>query len=422
MFIAAVITQPGQCENNNTTTNNSTSETVCLDLIGCLDIGSPWVSVTRPCAKPSSPKEINTKIFFYSDPFPERQHYVYQYPHTNVSRIPFQRKHPTYILIHGNNADGSSSWMHKARRTLIEKKLANVLIVDWGAVTKTNFPLNMLQVCGSARTVALEVATVLHRLIHHRHLNISETHCVGHSFGAHVCGYIGKNFTGQMATITALDACQPTFEGQPSKVRLAKGDARFVMAIHTDAQPTALTGSVGFMAAFADVDIYFNGGIRQPGCIVPSNSSDIDLSDPVKAAKFMAKGVMACSHSRAHAYYTEAISNHNCIFWAHRAEMKNMLESLTHILTNAQSSKFTALSNKCDNPEDCIPLILGMEHYPGRGTFLVTTSGSSPFCIDESVPLNYQEKMDAGSRMYAAVIKALEYITPKSLSKHLWAD
>lgn len=49
---------------------------------------------------------------------------------------------------------------------------------------------------------------------------------------------------------SGLDAAQPGFEGCDRRVRLDKGDAKFVDAIHTNGAPLIPTMGFGFMTPF----------------------------------------------------------------------------------------------------------------------------------------------------------------------------
>lgn len=100
-------------------------------------------------------------------------------------------------------------------------------------------------------------------------------HFLGHSLGAHVAGFAGKEVFRRLGKkigrITALDAAGPLFE-MPVPVdedtRLSKRDAEFVDCIHTDG------GIFGMTKAIGHIDFYPNGGIpRQPGC------STINIAD-----------------------------------------------------------------------------------------------------------------------------------------------
>lgn len=97
---------------------------------------------------------------------------------------------------------------------------------------------------------------------------LKKFHILGHSLGAHVAGFAGKEVFRRLGKkigrVTGLDAAGPLFE-MPVPVdedtRLSKRDAEFVDCVHTDG------GIFGMTKAIAHVDFYPNGGVpRQPGC------------------------------------------------------------------------------------------------------------------------------------------------------------
>ena len=70
------------------------------------------------------------------------------------------------------------------------------------------------------------------------HVDLGKTHIIGHSLGGHIAGYAGEKFSRpKLGHITALDPAGPNFEGMPSTVRLDRGDAALVDAIHTNGKP-----------------------------------------------------------------------------------------------------------------------------------------------------------------------------------------
>ncbi|XP_063390919.1 uncharacterized protein LOC134676452 [Cydia fagiglandana] len=95
-----------------------------------------------------------------------------------------------------------------------------------------------------------------------RGLDLSKTHLVGHSLGAHAAGVAGAYITsGRVSRITGLDPAGPLFTKLPLEQRLDPSDAHFVDVIHTDA------GIFGFPVSLGHADFYPNGGISpQPGC------------------------------------------------------------------------------------------------------------------------------------------------------------
>ena len=82
--------------------------------------------------------------------------------------------------------------------------------------------------------------------------------CIGHSLGGHVCGFTGK--TKQLDGIIAIDPAGPIFVSNSIEKRLNKGDAKFILALHTDA------GELGIDENVADQDIFVNTGKNQPYC------------------------------------------------------------------------------------------------------------------------------------------------------------
>lgn len=85
---------------------------------------------------------------------------------------------------------------------------------------------------------------------------------VGHSLGAHIAGYAGKNVqNGKIGTILGLDPAGPFFDLNDPKTRLNSNDAKYVEAIHTDSKCYGIANSIG------TTDFYINGGERQKGCL-----------------------------------------------------------------------------------------------------------------------------------------------------------
>lgn len=84
---------------------------------------------------------------------------------------------------------------------------------------------------------------------------------VGHSLGAHISGYAGKNIkSGRIGAIIGLDPAGPLFSIDKPQKRLADNDADYVQIIHTDAGNLSVEHPIGH------ADFYPNGGNEQPGC------------------------------------------------------------------------------------------------------------------------------------------------------------
>ena len=134
-----------------------------------------------------------------------------------------------------------------------------------------------------------------------------EVHCIGHSLGAHVCGFLGNALeasTGsKMFRVSGLDPAGPQFttelvpgtlsiykplESAPRDQRLDETDAQVVDVVHTDGNQW------GTMRPLGDVDFYIGKsletlGTEQAGC----GGSDL------------------CDHSKSLGFYRESIKKGN---------------------------------------------------------------------------------------------------------------
>ncbi len=116
---------------------------------------------------------------------------------------------------------------------------------------------------------------------------------IGHSLGAHVSGFAGKNTDSKVAVIYGLDPAGVFFSHNNPDGRLAEDDAVETVVLHTNAGPLSL----GFTEPIGTVDIYPNGGSSQPECTFSNHEmTDFYLIDP-------------CSHSRAHQIFAHSINS-----------------------------------------------------------------------------------------------------------------
>jgi hypothetical protein len=108
---------------------------------------------------------------------------------------------------------------------LLKIENVNVIIVDWqGGAALPNY----LAAQANARTVGTKIGDFLTNNL----INTNLIHCIGHSLGAHACGFAGKRII--LARITGLDPAGPGFKGSTKEYRLDQDDARFVDVINTD--------------------------------------------------------------------------------------------------------------------------------------------------------------------------------------------
>ena len=184
------------------------------------------------------------------------------------------------IIIHGYLSDAKdNSWVDKMARDITENDPTEdlyVLTVDWGKQF-TNYT------AAAASTIYVGVAT--ERVV--KQLSPDYIHCIGHSLGAHTCGFLGKAIQNDTSyakksldRITALDPANDLFFVEsdfsrtiivkidvPPSERLDRTDACKVDVIHTD------SGWHGFGAtrSLGDADFYIGTelgllGEFQQGC------------------------------------------------------------------------------------------------------------------------------------------------------------
>jgi len=123
--------------------------------------------------------------------------------------------------------------------------------------------------------------------------------CIGHSLGAHVCGFAGK--TRRLTGIIGLDPAGPIFEDNSEDARLNRNDADIVYAIHTN------TAWLGIWANIGDIDYYPNGGKTQPGC-KSSPWWSHDTFAPILVSELMVNQTQE-EGSDAHNAYTLVLSS-----------------------------------------------------------------------------------------------------------------
>lgn len=161
---------------------------------------------------------------------------------------------------------------------------ANIFIMDWSAISGNPFyPISMM----ATPKVGKYYGTYLNYLIEKTGINPKDIHLVGHSLGAHVSGFAGReikqgkigrisgmlyyigNFLDnlvfvQQLFLLGLDPALPGFDvGLVSAGTLSNSDADFVDVIHTCA------GYLGYKMPLGHADFYPNGGgPPQPGCSI----------------------------------------------------------------------------------------------------------------------------------------------------------
>lgn len=198
---------------------------------------------------------------------------------TALKNSKFNKANPTRFIIHGWNNNYNSDVNTELRAAFFSKGAHNVISVDWSSMAQTaNYASAVANVPDTGKTVA----SFIDFLFTSGGMSFSTLQVVGHSLGAHVSGFAGKNVKkGKIFQITGLDPALPGFSYSDANGRLNTGDASFVESIQTNG------GTLGFLEPIGKAAFYPNGGKSQPGC-------GVDL-------------VGSCAHGRSYQYLAEAI-------------------------------------------------------------------------------------------------------------------
>ncbi|EDW14514.1 phospholipase A1 [Drosophila mojavensis] len=199
----------------------------------------------------------------------------------SITKSNFNANNPTRVIIHGWTQSSSSGMNKNIRDAWLSNGDYNVIVVDWARARSIEYASSVVAV----PTVGTKVANMINYLVSDHGLRLDTLYVIGHSLGAHVAGYTGKNTNGQVHTIIGLDPALPLFSYNKPNKRLNSEDAFYVESIQTNG------GMLGFLKPIGKGAFYPNGGKTQPGCVM-------DVTG-------------ACSHGRSVTYYAEAVSQNN---------------------------------------------------------------------------------------------------------------
>ncbi|CAF0864126.1 unnamed protein product [Brachionus calyciflorus] len=209
----------------------------------------------------------------------------------------FDYSKETKFIIHGFSSNPTP--LLKIKTEILKLYDMNVIMVNWKQDAKGPFYPN-------AAKNTKKIGEHLGNFIRINKIERERSHCIGHSLGAHVCGFAGKTI--KLERISGLDPAGPLFEKKPKDSRLDKEDAEFVDIIHTDLE-------LGIQKAIGHLDFYPNGGKNQAGCLfrdLNGNSSDTNEEIQIQMEpKGDLISIFSCSHSRAHLLFAESISKCN---------------------------------------------------------------------------------------------------------------
>lgn len=213
------------------------------------------------------------------------------------------------VLIHGFGSK-KGVWAGSMKDEIFEndpRENLAVLTVDWskGASASLWDPAGSYnKAVANTRYIGLATQKMV-SCLERDHLSEThlEVHCIGHSLGAHVCGFLGNALeasTGsKMFRVSGLDPAGPQFttelvpgtlsiykplESYPRDQRLDETDAQVVDVVHTDGNQW------GTMRPLGDVDFYVGKsletlGTEQAGC------EGADLCDHSKSIKFYRESI-----------------------------------------------------------------------------------------------------------------------------------
>ncbi|XP_039948850.1 pancreatic triacylglycerol lipase-like [Bactrocera tryoni] len=252
----------------------------------------------------------------------------------SISESEFDASNPTRFVIHGwiqsytadMNKDICAAWLASGKY--------NVIIVDWARARSVDYATSVAAVAKTGE----KVASMINYLVESFAMSLVETVVIGHSLGAHVAGYAGKNTKkGLLHTIVGLDPALPLFSYNKPKKRLSANDAHYVESIQTNG------GTLGFLKPIGKGAFYPNGGKSQPGC-------PLDVTG-------------ACSHQCSCSYYAEAVARDN--FSSMRCDDYKK-----------------AVNNKCDSFYSGVKMGTVTNAYVVTGEYYVPVHSSTPFGFD----------------------------------------
>lgn len=94
-----------------------------------------------------------------------------------------------YFFFHKTNLTNNCKLFQRTMRELLLKEDANVVVVSW--IGGAGPPYT--QAVANTRLVGAMTGRLASQLIQKGNVSPNRMHCIGHSLGAHTCGYVGSN-------------------------------------------------------------------------------------------------------------------------------------------------------------------------------------------------------------------------------------
>lgn len=276
---------------------------------------------------------------------------------TNLNKSTFSYAKLSKFLVHGFGDNSNITKLHEVKNALFERnENMNLFLVDWGqGAAMPDYP----KAAQNVVYVGLKIAS----FILNNKISPSNVHCIGHSLGAHVCGFAGKVM--KLKRISGLDPAGPLFGSREPRERLDKDDAELVDVIHTD-------GWYGIEEAIGHQDYFPNGGKSQPGCGISFDIFNIGFGKRKRSVPELPRilgidpvEIAGCSHFRVVYFYAESIRR-NCDFKSVPCDTYD----------NFQKNKC-----KCDATLGCP--IMGHDAHLNlhTGKFFLNTNKDKPYCM-----------------------------------------
>ncbi|XP_055386255.1 phospholipase A1-like [Condylostylus longicornis] len=289
----------------------------------------------KPLCDPAN-GDVDVKFYLYTrkNPSVEEKQELKSSDSETIKNSNFNYRKPTRFIIHGWNNNYGSSVNRVITEAYLHKDDYNVIVLDWSSCSKT---INYFAARCCVDNVGKQLAKLIDILNEKHKLKFQQIKLIGHSLGAHVAGFAGKNIKrGKLPSIIGLDPALPCFKVDAIDERLSAGDAEYVETIHTNA------GILGFFNPIGIASFYPNGGTKQPGCLK-----------------------ISCSHSRSFQYYAESVERVN--------------EFIPKKCNNMEEIK----KNNCNINADDIRMGGKTNNDKADGIFILPTNKAYPYAIGE---------------------------------------
>lgn len=240
----------------------------------------------------------------------------------------------TLVYVHGYNGGINDKYVAKIKKAMKSRGGAyNLIIQDWSVIGKND---NYFIAKEGVESAGNDLALFIDFLVKNINLSLSKLILSGHSLGAHVVGFCGKNMPEgfRIKHIVGLDPAG-VFFSDPKKM-LNSTDAEYVETIHTNGN------GYGYYKPIGSTSFYPNGGVVQPGCIWNQ---------------------ARCSHDRSVDYFSEAL------------EMNGNNSFIAKICKDMTALYFKA----CDFSVELIRMGDFDNSKKAKGIFFLETNGVNPF-------------------------------------------